>query len=87
MPRVATHTVHILLTCPPDLSDPPDCRCPRGSTMFIRNLLLNRTKIPLLSKTLNVASLRHKAITNNVANVNTGVTPVQWTDSALGCDS
>ncbi len=55
--------------------------------MFIRNLLLNRTKIPLLSKTLNVASLRHKAITNNVANVNTGVTPVQWTDSALGCDS
>lgn len=39
--------------------------------MLIRNLLLNRTKIPLLNKTLNVASLRHKAISNNIANVNT----------------
>ena len=39
--------------------------------MLVRNLLLNRTRIPLLNKTLNVASLRHKAIANNVANVNT----------------
>jgi flagellar basal-body rod protein FlgB len=42
-----------------------------GNHVFIRNLLLDRTRIPLLNKTMNVASLRHKAISNNIANVNT----------------
>ena len=39
--------------------------------MLIRNLIFNRTRIPLLNKALNVTSLRHKAISNNIANVNT----------------
>jgi flagellar basal-body rod protein FlgB len=39
--------------------------------MLVRNLIFDRTKIPLLNKALNAASLRHKAISNNIANVNT----------------
>ncbi|MDA0745081.1 MAG: flagellar basal body rod protein FlgB [bacterium] len=39
--------------------------------MLVRNLLFDKTKIPLLNKSLNVTSLRHKAISNNIANINT----------------
>ncbi|HCR17970.1 MAG TPA: flagellar basal body rod protein FlgB, partial [Candidatus Latescibacteria bacterium] len=39
--------------------------------MLVRNLIFNRTRIPLLNKALNMTSLRHKAISNNIANVNT----------------
>lgn len=39
--------------------------------MLVRNLILDKTRIPLLNKVLNVSSLRHKAISNNIANVNT----------------
>lgn len=39
--------------------------------MLMRNLVFDKTKIPLLNKMLNVTSLRHKAISNNIANVNT----------------
>lgn len=39
--------------------------------MLVRNLVFDKTKIPLLNKSLNVTSLRHKAISNNIANANT----------------
>ena len=39
--------------------------------MLVRNLVFAKTKIPLLNKALNVTSLRHRAISNNVANMNT----------------
>ena len=39
--------------------------------MLVRNLILNKTSIPLLNKVLNVTSLRHRAISNNISNVNT----------------
>lgn len=39
--------------------------------MLVRNLLFNKTNVPLLNKMLNVASMRHRAISNNIANVNT----------------
>ena len=39
--------------------------------MLVRNLVLNKTDIPLLNKLLNVTSLRHRAISNNISNVNT----------------
>ncbi len=39
--------------------------------MLVRNLIFDKTNIPLLNKALNVSSLRHKAVSNNIANVNT----------------
>jgi flagellar basal-body rod protein FlgB len=39
--------------------------------MLVRNLILGKTSIPLLNKLLNVTSLRHRAISNNISNVNT----------------
>ena len=39
--------------------------------MLVRNLIFDKTRIPLLSKVLNVSTLRHRAISNNIANVNT----------------
>ncbi len=39
--------------------------------MLVRNLIFDKTRVPLLNKVLNVASLRHRAISNNIANVNT----------------
>lgn len=39
--------------------------------MLVRNLILNKTKIPLLDKMLGVTSLRHRAISNNLANAST----------------
>lgn len=39
--------------------------------MLVRNLIFDRTRIPLLNKTLNVAALRNRAISNNIANANT----------------
>ena len=39
--------------------------------MVVSSLVIDKTKIPLLSRMLDVTSLRHRAITNNVANVNT----------------
>ena len=39
--------------------------------MLVRNLIFDKTRIPLLNKTLNVTSLRHRALSNNVANANT----------------
>ena len=39
--------------------------------MVIRNLIIDKTRIPLLTRMLDVTALRHRAITNNIANVNT----------------
>ena len=39
--------------------------------MVIRNLIIDKTRIPLLNRMLDVTALRHRAITNNIANVNT----------------
>ena len=39
--------------------------------MLVRNLIFDKTRIPLLTKTLNVTSLRHRSLSNNVANANT----------------
>ncbi len=39
--------------------------------MLVRNLILNKTKVPLLNKVLGVTSLRHRAISNNLANAST----------------
>ena len=39
--------------------------------MLIRDLLLDRTRVPLLNKALSVSALRHKAIANNIANAET----------------
>ncbi|OGG56830.1 MAG: flagellar basal-body rod protein FlgB [Candidatus Handelsmanbacteria bacterium RIFCSPLOWO2_12_FULL_64_10] len=39
--------------------------------MVIRNLIIDKTRIPLLTRALDVTSLRHRALTNNIANVNT----------------
>ena len=39
--------------------------------MLVRNLILNQTSVPLLTKLLDVTSLRHRAISNNISNVNT----------------
>jgi flagellar basal-body rod protein FlgB len=39
--------------------------------MVIRNLIVDKTRIPLLTRMLDVTALRHRAITNNIANVNT----------------
>ena len=39
--------------------------------MLVRNLIFDKTRIPLLNKVLNVSSIRHRAISNNIANVNT----------------
>ena len=39
--------------------------------MLVRNLILDKTTVPLLNKVLNVTSLRHRAISNNISNVNT----------------
>jgi len=39
--------------------------------MLVRNLVFDKTNVPLLNKALNVASVRHRAISNNIANVNT----------------
>lgn len=39
--------------------------------MLVRNLILNKTSVPVLNKVLNVTSLRHRAISNNISNVNT----------------
>lgn len=39
--------------------------------MLIRDLVFNRTTIPLLNKTLNVTTLRERALANNIANANT----------------
>jgi flagellar basal-body rod protein FlgB len=39
--------------------------------MLVRNLILDKTSVPLLNKVLNVTSLRHRAISNNISNVNT----------------
>ena len=39
--------------------------------MLVRNMLFNKTDVPLLNKVLNVSSMRHRAISNNIANVNT----------------
>lgn len=38
---------------------------------MIKNFLLNQTGIPLLSKALDVYSIRQKAISSNIANVST----------------
>ena len=40
-------------------------------TMGVRDLIVGKTNIPLLTRMLDVTSLRHRAITNNIANVNT----------------
>ena len=34
--------------------------------MLVRNLILDKTTVPLLNKVLNVTSLRHRAISNNI---------------------
>ncbi|MFT5367584.1 MAG: flagellar basal-body rod protein FlgB [Candidatus Latescibacterota bacterium] len=39
--------------------------------MLVRNLIFDKTRIPLLNKALNVTSLRHRALSNNVANAST----------------
>jgi flagellar basal body rod protein FlgB len=39
--------------------------------MLVRDLILNKTSVPLLNKVLNVTSLRHRAVSNNISNVNT----------------
>jgi flagellar basal-body rod protein FlgB len=39
--------------------------------MVIRNLIIDKTRVPLLTRMLDVTALRHRAITNNIANVNT----------------
>ena len=39
--------------------------------MLVRNLVFNKTNVPLLNKVLNVSSARHRAISNNIANANT----------------
>ena len=39
--------------------------------MLVRHLVLDKTRVPLLNKLLGVTSLRHRAISNNVANANT----------------
>ncbi|MCZ6635111.1 MAG: flagellar basal body rod protein FlgB [bacterium] len=39
--------------------------------MLVRNLIFDRTRIPLLNKALNVSALRNRAISNNIANINT----------------
>ncbi len=39
--------------------------------MLVRNLLFDKTSVPLLNKVLNVSSVRHRAISNNIANANT----------------
>ncbi len=39
--------------------------------MLVRNLIFDKTRIPLLNKALNVTSLRHRALSNNLANANT----------------
>lgn len=39
--------------------------------MLVRNLIFDKTNIPLLNKTLNVTSLRHRALSNNVSNAGT----------------
>ena len=39
--------------------------------MLVRNLIFAKTRVPLLNNVLNVSSLRHRAISNNIANVNT----------------
>ena len=39
--------------------------------MLVRNLIFDKTRVPLLNKTLNVTSLRHRALSNNVSNAST----------------
>lgn len=39
--------------------------------MLVRNLIFGKTRVPLLNKALNVTSLRHRALSNNLANANT----------------
>ena len=39
--------------------------------MLVRNLIFEKTRVPLLNKTLGVTSLRHRALSNNVANAAT----------------
>jgi flagellar basal-body rod protein FlgB len=39
--------------------------------MLVRNLIFEKTGVPLLSKMLNVTSLRHRALTNNLTNAGT----------------
>ncbi|MDA0712048.1 MAG: flagellar basal body rod protein FlgB [bacterium] len=39
--------------------------------MLIRNLIFDKTRVPLLNKALNVTSLRNRALSNNVANAST----------------
>ena len=39
--------------------------------MLVRHLIFDKTRIPLLNKVLNVSALRHRAISNNIANANT----------------
>lgn len=39
--------------------------------MLVRNLIFDKTRVPLLNKTLNVTSLRHRALSNNVSNAGT----------------
>lgn len=39
--------------------------------MLVRNLIFDKTRIPLLNKTLNVTSMRNRALSNNLANANT----------------
>ncbi len=38
---------------------------------MIRNLIIDKTRIPLLTRMLDVTALRHRALTNNIANANT----------------
>lgn len=39
--------------------------------MLVRNLIFDKTRVPLLNKTLNVTSLRHRALSNNISNSST----------------
>ncbi len=39
--------------------------------MLVRNLIFDKTRVPLLNKALNVTSLRHRALSNNISNAST----------------
>lgn len=39
--------------------------------MVIRDLIIDKTRIPLLKRMLDVTALRNRALTNNIANANT----------------
>lgn len=39
--------------------------------MLVRNLIFEKTRVPLLNKAMNVTSLRHRALSNNISNAST----------------